>query len=219
MDQQPKRPLTVAQSVATQIRERILKREIAGGEPLRQEAIAKSFGISIIPVREALRQLEAEGLVEVKTHRGAIATELTLDKALEWIHLRRLIETDLLGLALDRITEMHLARAEKILEKFNSALHQRLEIEHWTQFNWQFHSALYAAANRPETMKVLESLHNKCDRYIRLQLLKEDHIERAQKEHGELIDLCRRRKKRAAKSLLLQHIVGVEEDLVEQLGF
>lgn len=216
---QPKRPLTVAQSVASQIRERILKREIIGGEPLRQEAIAKSFGISIIPVREALRQLESEGLVEVKTHRGAVATELTLDKALEWIHLRRLIETDLLGLALDQITEADLAHAKRILEKFNSALHQRMEIEHWTEFNWQFHSALYASANRPETMKVLEALHNKCDRYIRLQLLGADHIERAQKEHGELIELCRKRKKRAAKGLLHQHIVGVEQDLVEQLSF
>ena len=58
---QSKRPLTIAQSVAVQTREQILKREIAGGEPLRQEAIAKSFGTSIIPVREALRQLEAEG--------------------------------------------------------------------------------------------------------------------------------------------------------------
>jgi DNA-binding GntR family transcriptional regulator len=217
--EQPKRPLTVAQTVASQIRERILKREISGGDPLRQEAIAKSYGISIIPVREALRQLEAEGLVEVKTHRGAVATELTLDKALEWIHLRRLIETDLLGMALDHITEEHLARAERILGKFNQALHQRLEMDHWTQFNWEFHSALYAPAERAETMKVLESLHNKCDRYIRLQLLGADHIERAQKEHGELIDLCRKRRKRAAKALLLQHIVGVEEDLVEQLSF
>jgi DNA-binding GntR family transcriptional regulator len=50
-------------------------------------------------------------------------------------------------------------------------------------------------------------------------LLKADHIDRAQKEHGELIELCRKRSKRAAKALLLQHIVGVEEDLVEQLGF
>ena len=98
---QAKRPLTIAQSVAAQIREQILKREISGGEPLRQGAIAKSLGTSIIPVREALRQLEAEGLVELHTHRGAVATRLTLDQALEWIHLRRLIETDLISDAMD----------------------------------------------------------------------------------------------------------------------
>ncbi len=215
---QSKRPLTIAQSVAVQIREQILKREIAGGEPLRQEAIAKSFGTSIIPVREALRQLEAEGLVELKSHRGAIATELTLDKALEWIHMRRLIETDLIGLALDNITDEELDNAQQCLRKFDDATNERQEIEHWSDYNWNFHSALYKPANRPETMKVLASLHKKCDRYIRLQLLSGDHIIRAEEEHHELLELCRKRNKRAVKSLMLQHIVGVEEDIAEALG-
>jgi len=67
-------------------------------------------------------------------------------------------------------------------------------------------------------MKVLSSLHKKCDRYIRLQLLGGDHIVRAEKEHHELIEVCRKRNKRAAKALMHRHIVGVEKDLVEQLG-
>ncbi len=214
----PKRPLTIAQSVAAEIREQILNREIAGGEPLRQDAIAKSFGTSIIPVREALRQLEAEGLVELKARRGAIATELTLDKALEWIHLRRIIETDLIGQAMDRITDDDLAKAEQILGRFDAALDNRREIDHWTEYNWEFHSALYAPANRPETMKILAKLHANCDRYIRLQLLNADHIARAEAEHLELIELCRKRDKRAAKALMHKHTVGVEEDLIEELA-
>ena len=215
---QPKRPPTLAQSVATHIREQILKREISGGEPLRQEAIAKALGTSIIPVREALRQLEAEGLVELHTHRGAVATKLTLEQALEWIHLRRLIETDLIGKAIDNMSEAHIERAEEVLGEFDEALDRGRDIHHWSEYNWEFHSALYEAANRPETMKVLATLHKKCDRYIRLQLLGGDHIARAEKEHAELIQLCRDGKKRSAKALMNQHIVGVEEDLVEQLG-
>lgn len=215
---QPKRPLTMAQSVAAQIREQILKREISGGEPLRQEAIAKSFGTSIIPVREALRQLEAEGLVELQSHRGATATELTLDKALEWIHLRRLIETDLITRAIDKITDQDLAQAQEILGKFDDAMDHRRDIAHWSDYNWEFHLALYRSANKPETIKLLSTLHKQCDRYIRLQLLSGDHIVRAEKEHHELLDLCQKRNKRAAKALMHRHIVGVEEDLVEQLG-
>ena len=213
-----KRPMTVAQTLAREIRERILSREIQGGEPLRQDAIAKLFGTSIIPVREALRQLEAEGLVELKSHRGAVATRLTLDKVLEWIHMRRLIETDLIGMAVDRMREEDLARAEEVLRKFNSALKGRSQINHWSEFNWEFHSALYAPAKRPETMKVLSTLHRHSDRYIRLQLLNNEHIDRAQREHLELIELCRDRKKRAVKALLHRHIMGVEQDLVEALG-
>lgn len=214
----PKRPLTIAQTVAGQIREQILRREIEGGQPLRQESIAKSFGTSIIPVREALRQLEAEGLVELQTHRGAIATTLTLDKALEWIHLRRLIETDLIGQAIDNITADDIKKAREILGRFDDAMDHRREIDHWSEYNWELHSTLYAPANRPETMKVLYDLHKKCDRYIRLQLLGGDHIARAEAEHQELIDLCEKKSKRAAKSLMHLHIVGVEKDLVEQLS-
>ncbi len=214
----PKRPLTLAQSVADHLREKILKREIMGGEPLRQEAIANSLDTSIIPVREALRQLEAEGLVELHTHRGAVATKLSLEQALEWIHLRRLIETDLIGKAMDNMTVEHIAKAERILGEFDQDLDVGRNIHRWSDYNWKFHSALYDAANRPETMKVLAMLHNKCDRYIRLQLLGGDHVDRAEKEHAELIQLCRNGEKRAAKALMYRHIVGVEEDLVEQLG-
>ncbi len=212
------RPLTIAQSVAAQIREQILRGEIQGGEPLRQAAIAKQFETSIIPVREALRQLESEGLVELKSHRGAVATELTLDKVREWINLRRLIETDLISAAIENITDADLDQAEQILGRFDHVLDQRIEIDQWNDYNFEFHSVLYAPARRPETMKVLTALHKNCDRYIRLQLLSGDHIERAEAEHRQLIEHCRKHDKRAAKSLLNDHIAGVEEDIVEALS-
>lgn len=214
----PNRPLTVSQNVAAEIREQILRREIKGGERLRQEAIAKSFEISIIPVREALRQLAAEGLVELVPHRGAIATEFTLEKALEWIDMRQMIEADLIGRALDNITEEDIVSAEKILNEFDAALDHGRDMEHWSKYNWSFHSTLYLPADRPETMKVLASLHEKCDRYHRLQLSDGQHIVRAEEEHRELIDLCRSRSKRAAKALMKKHMIGIERDIAEQLG-
>ena len=214
---QPKRPLTIAQTVAAEIREQILSHEIAGGEPLRQDAIAKTFGTSIIPVREALRQLEAEGLVELQARRGAIASKLTLDKALEWLHLRRLIETDLIGQAIDKMTESDLDKAEQVLGRFDDAMDNQRDVNRWSAMNWEFHSTLYAPANRPETMAILSKLHANCDRYVRLQLSSQDHIDRAEKEHHELIELCRKKDKRAAKALMQKHTIGVEEDLKEEL--
>ena len=212
------RPRTIAQSVAEQIREQILAGEIKGGEPLRQQAIAERFDTSIIPVREALRQLEAEGLVELKSHRGAVATELTLEKAREWINLRRLIETDLISAAIDSISDEDLTRAEQVLDRWGRAMDRRVDIDQWSDCNFEFHSILYAPAGRPETMKILAMLHQKCDRYIRLQLLSGDHIKRAEAEHRALIDLCRSRDKRSAKSLLNEHIMGVEQDIVDALS-
>ena len=67
-------------------------------------------------------------------------------------------------------------------------------------------------------MKILALLHGKCDRYLRLQLLGGDHIKRAEAEHQQLIEHCRKRDKRAAKSLTNQHITGIEKDIVEALS-
>jgi DNA-binding GntR family transcriptional regulator len=209
------KPPTLSQAVAAKIREQILNREIAGGAPLRQDAIAKAFGSSIIPVREALRQLESEGLVELHPRRGALATRLTLDKALDWIHLRRIIESDLIALAIDRMDDKTLAGAAKILSDFEDKLNAHREVDHWSEANWSFHAALYAPAQRSETLKILETLHRKCDRYHRLQLLGDDHKARANAEHWELLELCRARDKRSARSLMRRHIIGVEEDLRE----
>lgn len=213
----PKRPLTMVETVAKNLKEKILSREISGGEPLRQDAIAKEFGISIIPVREALRQLESEGLVQLVPRRGAIATQLTLSKALEWIKIRRLIEVDLIGEAIDNMTEADADKAEEILERYNANLTTHTDIEHWSDLNWEFHAALYAPANRPETMEILAALHKKCDCYIRLQLLEGDHIERAQAEHKELLNQYRLKKKRAVKALLDKHISDVAEDVKQEI--
>lgn len=213
-----KRPLTIAQSVAHELREQILSREIKGGEPLTQEAIAAKFGTSIIPVREAIRQLASEGLVEVSTHRGATVTELTLKKVREWIRLRRLIEVDLVDGAIANMTDEHIAKAEEILTAFNKVLTDLVDLEAWSTFNWDFHGALYEPADRPETMLMLSSLHSKCDRYIRLQLLSDDHIERAQREHGEMLELCKRRDNKGLKVFLETHIGEVENDLIKALG-
>ena len=139
-------------------------------------------------------------------------------EAAPWIALRRLIETDLISAAIDNLTEDDLAKAEQVLGAFNRAMEQREEIERWSDYNFEFHATLYAPAGRPETMKILESLHRKCDRYLRLQLLGGDHIKRAEAEHQQLIDLCRKRDKRAAKSLTNEHIIGIEKDIVEALS-
>ncbi len=208
---------TISAFVASKLREQILSGEIRQGEPIRQNLIAEQYGVSIIPVREAFRQLEAEGVVELLPRRGVVASKFTLDKALEWINIRRLIEADIIGRAIDNMTEKDIAAASAILVRFDNALKEHRDMKHWSELNWEFHSTLYRPADQPETMALLESLHKKCDRYHRLQLLDDDHIKRAAKEHGELLKLCEQKKKREAKALLSLHIKGVGEDLKEAL--
>src|SRR5690349_16661112 len=149
---------TIASLTVEALRERILRGDYPDGEPLRQDALADELGVSRIPVREALRQLEAEGLVTFNPHRGAVVSSLSLEEIDELFELRADIESELLGRAIPVMTKEELTRATEVLDEFRDAL-QAGEATRWGQLNWHFHAALYAPANRKVTMGVLQKLH------------------------------------------------------------
>src|SRR3954462_13718603 len=102
---------TIASMTVEALRERILRGDYPDGEPLRQDALADELGVSRIPVREALRQLEAEGLVTFNPHRGAVVSTLSLEEIEELLELRADIECELLRRAIPSTTAPDLARA------------------------------------------------------------------------------------------------------------
>src|SRR5512143_1313775 len=151
---QPMAPIqrqTVASMTVTALRERILRGDFPDGDPLRQDALADELGVSRIPVREALRQLEAEGLVTFNPHRGAVVSSLSLGEIDELFELRAQIEGDLLRRAIPHMTAEDHARAAEILDAYELALHKG-QVPVWGALNWQFHSTLYAPADRELTM-------------------------------------------------------------------
>src|SRR5512133_2256076 len=139
----PIRRQTRAGMTADAIRERILRGRYPEGEPLRQDAIGIELGVSRIPVREALRQLEAEGLVTFNPHRGAVVSSLSLADIEEVFALRADIECDLIRRALPRLGDGDVRRAREILDAYDRALRDG-EVAAWGALNWQFHAALYA---------------------------------------------------------------------------
>ena len=98
------KPQTLTQHVANELREMILSGELEEGSKLRQDTLASMLHVSRIPVREALRQLEAEGLVTFFPHRGAIVSDLSPDEIGEVFDARALIESDLLRRAIPNMT-------------------------------------------------------------------------------------------------------------------
>jgi DNA-binding GntR family transcriptional regulator len=194
-------PETLAQS----LRERILNGEFKEGDQLIQEAIAEEYDVSRMPVREALRQLEALGLVMMKTHKGAIITSMPEETIRELFDLRVLLECDIIRHALPQFTEVDAIAAEAILISLEEA-YRRRDISAWGGLNWQFHKCLYMPAKRPETLSVIEQVNVKTDRFIRLQLLMSGAIADAEREHRQLLHLCKARDK-GAVDYLRKHIV------------
>lgn len=211
---------TRTQMVVDILREKILSGEIRAGEPLRQDALAKEFNVSRIPVREALLQLEAQGLVHFEAHKGATATELSLAKIEELFRLRVLLESHVLEQAIDNMSADIIGQARDILVSFDKALDTGTRVETWSELNYAFHETLYQAAELPETMEVIRQLNTKCDRYIRMQLLFTEGIDKAELEHGRLLMLCEIKDKEGAVALLKQHIedagVAIRELLEQQ---
>lgn len=212
----PFRRQTVVTLTLEALRERILRGDYPEGAPLRQDAIAVEFGVSRIPVREALRQLEAEGLVTISPHQGATVSTLSIDEVRELFELRALIESDLLRRAIPQLTESDLKRAAEILTKYEEAFRSG-DVSAWGELNWEFHSTLLTPAERPLTMGVVESLQNQSDRYIRLQLSLTGGQSRANDEHHAILDAVRHEEVDRACALLAAHITGAGRSLVNFL--
>jgi DNA-binding GntR family transcriptional regulator len=201
--------------VADVLREAIIRGELHGGQPLRQDELSSQFGLSRIPVREALKQLEGEGLVTVIPHRGAVVSALSLGELQEICEIRGALETMALRLAMPSLDEDSLARAEAILQDTDATTDL---LGHWSPNNWQFHSTLYTPANRPRLLATIKQLHDQVDRYLRLHVSLLNYKAKGQDEHWRILDACRRRDVALAVALLEEHIATVATLLAEYLA-
>lgn len=208
------RPKSLPDSVAQDLRHRILTGDLSEGDQLRQEALARYYEISRMPVREALRQLEAEGLVHLYPHRGAVVRGLSLQEIHEVFHLRALIECDLLRQAIPKMKTEAIATAQQGCAEFDEVVEGGRDLEDWGALNWKIHSALYAPSECRQGLQIASNLHNQADRYLRLQLLLTAGETRASSEHRRLVALAQAGAVEEAVTLLHDHIRDAGEDLV-----
>lgn len=206
-------PVEIAQS----LRQRILAGEFRQGEQLRQDALAQHYGVSRIPVREALSRLEAEGLITLEPHRGAVVSGLAPEEIGELFEMRALLEAELIRLAVPRLTSAALAEAEAALADYEAALAEG-KVADWGALNWRFHAALYAAAGRPQWLETVRGINLRTDRFVRLQLALTGALDRARREHREILALARTGKAEAAAALVRRHILEAGQALAAALA-
>ena len=204
---------TVTHQATEALRERILRGVYGDDSPLRQDALATELGVSRIPIREALRQLEAEGLVVFNPHRGAVVSSLSVAEIEELFELRAQIESDLVRRAAGRTAHEDIARAREILKSYEAAFRSG-EVAEWGKLNWEFHSTLYAPAQRPFTMAIIQRLHQQSDRYLRMQLVLTHGESTAIEEHRAILHAVADRDAKRASSLMRDHILDAGRKLV-----
>jgi DNA-binding GntR family transcriptional regulator len=199
--------------IADALRDEIRRGELLPGRALRQEELAERFGVSRLPVRDALLRLEAEGLVVVYPNRGAFVVELSVDEVREIYDLRLLLEVDAFQRAVSRMTDADLERIESACD----AAERGAVGPAWGALDRAFHQVLYAPSARPRQLALIEALRGTVDRYWWAYQELHAHTADWVRDHRALVAACRRRDAATAGRLLEDHLRRAGDVVVARL--
>lgn len=197
------RPETVADRIARVLREAISGGELRSGVALRQDELAARFGFSRMPVRDALRLLESEGLVTIHPTKGAFVARIDAKEIAEIYSIRSLLETEALRLSYVGLTTADLDRAATLLAQIDA----EKDVGRWGTLNKQFHMTLYGACQNERLIGLIATHHDAADRYVRVLLSSLDYEQQSQEEHRALLKACRDRNIDAASAVLQRHLL------------
>ena len=205
-----KTSINTAERIADALRADILQGRLKSNQPLRQDDLAARFRVSKIPVREALYQLKAEGLVTFIPNRGAAVSELSPREVDEIYTMRIALETVALQRAMPHLTIANLNQADDILK----AIDHEQNITRWGELNWEFHATLYAPADMPRLLEWVHTLHVNVARYLVIYLAGLDYQTASQHEHRQLVDACRHGDVDRATATLQHHLQAASRQLI-----
>ena len=196
---------TVEDMVHEVVREAIVTGVYQPGDRLPQDSIAESIGVSRIPVRAALRSLEAEGFVVLEPHKGATVRALSASEIEEIYELRALLETYAVRAVAEKITGDELDEVAALA----LAMDQADDPESWDEARRAFYTRLYDIAERPHTAELIRRLRADVGRYWKLRRISEDH------DHGHdvIVQALRDGRPDDAAAFLRVHFADLSEKL------
>lgn len=192
--------------VFNRLREDILAGNYEEKEELKEAAISKELGVSRTPVREALRQLELEGLVTIIPNKGAYVNGITAKDIYDIYVIRSYLEGLCAKWACENITKEQLEELEEIvyLSKFH------IEKEHWDQIfelDNRFHLLLYEACGSKVLEHILSDYHHYVERVRKNTLSSQERARKASEEHGAILEALKQKDEETADRLANEHIV------------
>lgn len=193
------------------LRDAIRQGLLAPGTPLIQTAVAETFGVSRIPVREALQSLTAEGLVTLSSEGGAFVTSLTPNEIDELYSLRLLIEPALASPIVDRAGPADSGRLQAFVLEMDT---HDSDMEPWANANYAFHQELYAISGKRHSQRICQQLLSLVEPYSRVAVFELGGREQSQREHHRMIEAINQRNADDLRRLLTTHIERAREDLL-----
>ena len=185
-----KSPPTTTSYVMDAIRDGILEGRYPLGSRLDQQAIADELGVSLVPVREGLRLLEAEGFVNIYPRRGVFVIDASIDSLQELYRIREVLEELATQLAVPKLTDETLQQLNDITDQMEHATQSR-DFAQLLELNYTFHFTIYEVANQPLLLEMLSSLWNRSSIYRRLYTYLPERTPQSLIEHKEIYAACK----------------------------
>jgi DNA-binding GntR family transcriptional regulator len=206
-------PTTVANYIAAEIRAGILDGRYPFGSRIDQQALADQLGASIIPLREALRRLDAEGLVKIYPRKGAFVAEFPF-RELREIHLiRERLEALALELAIGKLTEENIAELQSANDRL-AGMTKKDQSASWDELNREWHLKLYSYADAPFLQQTIAMLWERTTLYRTVNSVRTGHRGQSAQEHAALLACCATGDVAGAIEQLQVHIRRSLDDVV-----
>lgn len=198
-------PEGLVEFVASTVRDRILGGEYPLGSRLDQRRLAEALGVSVVPVREGLRGLQAEGLVVTLPNRGSYVATLSRSELGEVFALRELLDPLAVERGVAGIDAESLAELESIFAELRAAIAAR-EYDEVSRLSRQFHFLIYARGDQPVLFGIVEGLRNRSAVYASFCVRVPGYVESALVDHEAILDACRSNDGARAANHMRSHV-------------
>ena len=202
-------PLVASDQVYLNLRQQILNGDINPGTALRQDDIAAQNDVSKIPVREALRRLQMEGLVDFVPRKGATVRQIDLNDVLELLDIRLALECRALELSVPSFIDSDIESAWDIHDTYK----REVNPENWSNLNREFHHCLLEPCDNRHLMSLLADVEQRMGLLMRYRVTEASGLKRPIKEHGLILDACEQRNIDLAVTLLHKHIETTQKEV------
>ena len=204
----------VPSEIYKNLRERILRGQLPSGSRIRIGAVAEEFGVSIIPVREALRMLEADHLIDILPRRSPVVSGISAHEVLEISAIRLALEPLALAEAIPGMTGETLRRGRGILKDYERCSDAWEQVE----LNRKFHLILYKPCRKKRLMKIISDQYDGMTRSAQVLVIRSSKaVDKSVMEHEEILRACEARDVERATAVLHSHLQASSDRLHEQL--
>src|SRR5579864_6208745 len=203
--------LTRAEELRQQLADEIVRGALAPGAALDETDIARRFSVSRTPVREALRQLAASGLVDARAHRGAVVARPSLERLTGMFEAMAELEALCAGLAAERMLPAERHRLEAIHQELRVLSHAG-DPESFHEFNERFHGAIYAGSQNGHIAEITLATRARVQPFSRAQFRNLGRLAKSHAEHDRVVLAILRGDRIGAANAMRAHIVRVHSE-------